>query len=262
MNTPNKNIRRKILKIIHDSNASHIGTSFSSVEILNSIFKSVNIDKIKECSNDRDRIILSKGHGTAALYSVMNHHGLLSDETLHTYFQNNSLLAGHVSHHVPFVEHSTGALGHGLPVGLGVAIGLSSKKILRRVFVVVGDAELQEGSNWEALMLAGHKITKNLIVFVDYNNLSQTDKLEKFCGLEPIKEKFESFNFNVMIVNGHDENEIISAIKKSEYSKKPTVVICNTIKGKGVSFMENDILWHYRSPQGEDFEKALQELKD
>jgi len=262
MKTPNKNIRRKILKIVHDSNASHIGSSFSSVEILNSIFKSVNIDKIKKGSNDRDRVILSKGHGTAALYSVMNHHGLLSDEILHTYFQNNSLLAGHVSHHVPFVEHSTGALGHGLPVGLGMAIGLSSKKILCRVFVIVGDAELQEGSNWEALMLAGHKKMKNLIIFVDYNKLSQTDKLEKYCSLEPIKEKFESFNFNVMEVNGHDENEIISAIKKLEYSKKPIVIICNTIKGKGVSFMEKNILWHYRSPQGEDFEKALQELKD
>jgi len=192
----------------------------------------------------------------------MNHHGLLSDKILHTYFQNDSLLAGHVSHHVPFVEHSTGALGHGLPVSLGIAIGLSSKKILRRVFVIVGDAELQEGSNWEALMLAGNRKIKNLIVFVDYNKLSQTNKLENFCGLEPIKEKFESFNFNVIKVDGHDENEIISGIKKSESSEKPIVIICNTTKGKGVSFMENNVLWHYRSPQGEDFEKALQELKE
>jgi transketolase len=262
MKTPNKNIRRKILKIIHDSNASHIGTSFSSVEILNAVFKSVDIEKIKKGSNDRDRIILSKGHGTAALYSVMNHHELLSDEILDTYFQNNSLLAGHVSHHVPFVEHSTGALGHGLPVGLGISIGLSSKKILRRVFVILGDGELQEGSNWEAIMLAGYKKIKNLIIFVDYNKLSQTGKLDNFCSLEPIKEKFESFNFDVIEVDGHNENEIISAIKKLEYSKKPIVVICNTIKGKGVSFMENNVLWHYRSPQGEDFEKAVQELKD
>ena len=259
---PNKDIRIKILKIIHNSNASHIATSFSSVEILNSIFKSVNLDKIKEGSHDRDRIILSKGHGTAALYCVMNHHKLITDAMLDTYFKNGSLLAGHVSHHVPFVEHSTGALGHGLPVGLGIAIGLSSKKISRKVFVVVGDAELQEGSNWESIMLAGHKKMRNLIILIDYNKLSQTGELNQFCTLEPIKEKFESFNFNVIQLNGHNENEIILAIKKSEYSKKPTVIICDTIKGKGVSFMEKNVLWHYRSPQNEDFEKALQELKN
>ena len=262
MTVPNKNIRRKVLQIINKSNASHIGTSLSCIEILSSIFKTMDLEKIKQSLIDRDRIILSKGHGAAALYTTMHFHGLLSEEMLDTYFQNNSLLAGHVSHHVPFVEHSTGALGHGLPVGLGMAIGMMSKKKSSKVFVVLGDAELQEGSNWEAMMLAGHKKIKNLIVLIDYNKLSQTDNLDQFCSLEPLKEKLESFNFEVKEVDGHSEEEIIPSIKNSEFLEKPLAIICHTIKGKGVSFMEKNVLWHYKTPDDEDFRKALLELDD
>lgn len=262
MNTPNKNIRRTILQIVHNSGAAHIGSALSMVEILNAIFKSADLKKIKNKDNDRDRIILSKGHATSGLYSVMFHHGLLSEQELNTYFKNDSLLAGHASHHVPHVEHSTGGLGHGLPVALGMAIGAKSKKLGLNVFVVVGDGELHEGSNWESIMLAGTLKVGNLIVLVDINGLSQVGEVEKCCSLEPLKLRFESFGFNAFDVDGHDENEIYNIIHKSKTALKPTAILCHTIKGRGISFMENNNLWHYRCPQGDDYEKALLELKE
>lgn len=257
----NIKIRKTILEIVHSGGASHIGSALSLVEILDTVFKNCNISKIKNSDIERDRVILSKGHGTSALYSTMFHHGLISNEELKTYFKNGSVLGGHASHHVPFVEHSTGALGHGLPVGVGMAIGLRSKKFNSKVFVIVGDGELHEGSNWESLMFAGHEKLRNLIVLVDCNNLSQVGKLEDCCSIEPLDAKFRSFNFEVFDVDGHDENKIEDAIKKSEESQLPTAILCRTTKGKGISFMECNNLWHYKSPQGEDFEKALLELK-
>ncbi len=262
MKTPNKNIRRTILQIIHNSGAAHIGSALSMVEILNAIFKSVDIDKIKNSQNDRDRIILSKGHATSGLYATMFHHGLLGEQELSTYFKNDSLLAGHASHHVPHVEHSTGGLGHGLPVALGMAIGARTKKIDSHIFVIVGDGELQEGSNWEAIMLAGTLKVGNLIIFVDMNRLSQVGEVEKSCSLEPLKLRFESFGFDALDVDGHDEDEIYKAIQKSKTSVKPVAILCHTIKGKGISFMENNNLWHYRCPQGNDYDKAVLELRE
>jgi len=258
----NKNIRRTILEMINKSGAAHIGSALSIVEITNVVFKNVNLSKIKSWDFDRDRIIFSKGHGTACLYSIMYHHGLLEKSMIDTYFKNNSLLAGHTSHHVPFVEHSTGGLGHGLPVGTGVAIGMRSKKIDSKVFVILGDGEMQEGANWESIMLAGHLKLRNLIILIDYNEFSQVGKVEDCCSLEPLVQKFESFNFDVCEVDGHDEEKINNAIQKSKNSLKPSAIICRTIKGRGISFMEQNNLWHYRCPKGEDYEKALMELKD
>lgn len=261
MTVPNKEIRRNIVNIVHSSGAAHLGTALSSVEILNVVFKSMDLEKIRSKSAERERIILSKGHGVAALYSVMNHHGLLSDELLASYSKNGSVLSGHANHFVEYVEHSTGALGHGLPVGLGIAIGLKSKGVNPpRVFVVVGDGELQEGSNWEAAMLAGYLKTGRLCVLVDNNGMGQIGKTEDSCSLEPLALKFKSFNFDVFEADGHDEDAILKIIRVTENSAKPVVIICRTVKGKGVSFMENNIAWHYRSPQGEDYDKALQEL--
>ena len=257
---PNADIRKTIVEIVHNSGAAHIGSALSCVEILNAIFKSVNLQKIKDRTIDRNRILLSKGHATAALYTVMYHHGLLSRDEIYSYSKNESLLAGHASHHVPFVEHSTGALGHGLPVALGVAIGLKTRKSDARVFVVVGDGELHEGSNWETFMLAGHLKMTNLCVLVDRNNLQQVGQVEATCSIESLKAKLESFNFNVFENDGHNEQEITEKIKNSQNSPQPVAIICRTTKGKGVSFMENNNLWHYRAPQGEDYEKALREL--
>ncbi len=256
----NNKIRKTILEIIHNGGASHIASGLSLVEILDAVFQNCDIKKIKNKDIDRDRVILSKGHGTSALYSTMFHHGLLSNKDLQTYFTNGSVLGGHASHHVPFVEHSTGALGHGLPVGVGMAIGLRLKNSTSKVYVVVGDGELHEGSNWEAIMFAGHEKLKNLVVLVDCNELSQVGKLEDCCSIEPLESKFRSFNFDVSDVDGHDEVKISQEIKKSNETILPRVILCRTIKGKGISFMERNNLWHYKSPQGEDYEKALLEL--
>lgn len=257
----NNKIRQTILKIINSGGASHIGSALSLVEILDTVFKNCDVSKIKKSEIDRDRIILSKGHGTSALYATMFHHGLMKNEELETYFKNGSVLGGHASHHVPFVEHSTGALGHGLPVGVGMAIGLRAKKLNSKVYVIVGDGELHEGSNWEAIMFAGHEKLRNLIVLVDCNELSQVGKLEDCCSIEPLGDKFRSFNFEVFDVDGHNESEINEAIQKNVQTDLPRVILCRTTKGKGISFMEGNNLWHYKSPQGEDFEKALSELK-
>jgi transketolase len=256
----NLEIRKTILEIVHNGGASHIGSALSLVEILDTVFKNCNIEKIKKSDIGRDRVILSKGHGTSALYSTMFHHGLISNEELKTYFKNGSVLGGHASHHVPFVEHSTGALGHGLPVGVGMAIGLRTKKFDSKVFVILGDGELHEGSNWEAIMFAGHEKLKNLVVLVDCNELSQVGKLEECCSIEPLESKFRSNNFEVFDVDGHDESKIDQAIKKSTETGLPRAILCRTTKGKGISFMECNNLWHYKSPQGEDYEKALLEL--
>jgi len=259
----NSEIRKTALKMVNKGKAAHIGAALSMIEILNAIYKSVDIQKIKNQDEDRDRIILSKGHGTSGLYAVMFHHGLLSKKAIDSYFSNGSIMAGHASHFIENVEHSTGALGHGLSVGLGMAIGTRSKGYKSRVYVVVGDGELHEGSNWEAIMYAGHRRTNNLCLLVDKNERSQMGKTSDACSLDPLIDKLKAFNFeSYEISDGHDESEIMNIIKKTNNSKKPIAIICNTIKGKGISFMEGNNLWHYRSPLGADFDNALSELSD
>lgn len=261
MTKENQSLRLTILKIISEAGAAHIGASFSVVEILNAVFKSVDVKKIRAKDNGRDRVVLSKGHGAAALYAVMAHHGLLSESELSTYCKNGSLLQGHANHHVPFVEHSTGSLGHGVSVALGMAIGLRSRALKGRVFVITGDAELQEGSNWEAFMLAGHLKLKNFCVLVDNNSISQMGEFERWCDVQPIAEKLKSFRFRVIEVDdGNDEQKVIDALKNIDAEEAPLAIICRTTKGKGVSFMERNAVWHYRSPQGADYEKAVAEL--
>lgn len=262
METENKQIRKKILDIIYQSKASHIASSFSVVEILSAVYRSVDIEKIKNKQNNRDRVILSKGHGAAALYVILNYFGLMSEEELKTYYKNNSLLSGHVTHHLPYIEHSTGALGHGLPVAVGIGIGLKSKKINSRVYVIVGDGELHEGSNWEALMLLGRLKLNNFCLLIDYNKLSGIGDTNSCTSSEPLKSKLESFGLDAFEVNGHDEEAIYLTIQKAKKIEKPVVIICHTIKGKGVSFMENNNVWHYRPPNEEEYNKALSELKE
>ncbi len=262
MEVPNKNIRKTLLNMISNSGAGHIGAALSLIEILNTIYKNVDLSKIRNSDLARDRIILSKGHATSGLYAVMYHHGLLEKSLIDTYFKNNSILAGHTSHHVPFVEHSTGGLGHGLSVGVGMAIGMRSKKIDSKVFVILGDGEMQEGSNWEAIMLAGHLQLKNLIILIDINELGQVGKLEDCCSIEPLGKKLESFNFDIQDIDGHDEKKIDRAIKNSLISQKPSAILCRTIKGRGISYMEKNNLWHYKCPKGDEYEIALKELNE
>ena len=253
-------LRKRVLDIIYQSKASHIGSSFSVIEILSAVYRGINVNKIMDKKYGRDRVILSKGHSAAALYAVLNHLGLLSDEELKTYYRNGSLLSGHASHFVPCVEHSTGALGHGLPVAVGIGIGLKSKGLDSRVYVIVGDGELHEGSNWEALLLAGHLKLDNLCVLIDRNGLSGIGDINSSCSFNSLENKLKSFGFKTFEVDGHDEEEIYQTIQEMKESETPGAVICHTIKGKGVSFMENNNVWHYRPPNDEEYEKALIEL--
>ncbi len=260
MTKENQQIRLKIIKAISEAGAAHVATSFSVVEILNAVFKSVDIEKIKHNDLARDRVIMSKGHGAAALYCVMQMRGLLSDDELSTCAKNGSLLQGHASHRVPHVEHSTGSLGHGASVGVGMAIGLRTRTSSGRVFVVTGDAELQEGSNWEAFMLAGQLKLKNFCVLIDNNGISQMGEFKNWCDVAPIGEKMKSFRFSVVEVDGNNEQEVLEAIKQLDRLDGPLAIICHTTKGKGVSFMEGNAVWHYRPPMGEDYKKAVAEL--
>jgi transketolase len=253
-------VRRKMLEVMYRSGASHIGSCLSVIEILTSVYASVDLDKIRAWSEDRDRVVVSKGHCAAALYTVLNYFGLLKDELLETYYREDSLLGGHVTATVPYVEHSTGALGHGLSVAAGIALGLKSKHIGSRVFVIVGDGELHEGSNWEALQAAAHFNLGNLCLLVDYNKLSGVGETNACCNLEPLPTKLEAFGFKTADLDGHSIPGIRQAIRETGSSTKPVALICHTTKGKGVSFMENNNVWHYRPLNREDFEQAVREL--
>lgn len=262
--TPKKSaiiLRKKILEIIYNSQASHIGSSFSVIDILSAVYKSVDIKKIKNKRNDRDRVILSKGHSAAALYVILHHFGLMTDEELKIYYTNGSLLMGHASHSVPYIEHSTGALGHGLSVAVGISVGFKLKKINSRVYVIAGDGEFHEGSNWEALLLAGHLKLDNLCLLIDNNKLGGIGDTNRCCTLKPLKAKLKSFGLIAFEVDGHNEDEIYLAIKRGKKLEKPVAIICNTIKGRGASFMENNNVWHYRPPNKEEYENALIEIE-
>ena len=257
-----KKIRQSILDIVHNSGAAHIGSAFSAVEILSSVYSCVDVDKIRRQAPDRDRVVLSKGHAAAALYAVMHEFGLMDQELLNTFYKNDSLLSGHVSHWVPHVEHSTGALGHGLPVGVGMALGLKSKGFLSsRVFVVLGDGETHEGSNWEALMYAGHHQLDNLCVLVDDNKIGGVGFTDTVCSIQNLENMIASFGFEVYSVDGHDEQGLQTLLQKTATSRSgPVGIVCHTIKGKGVSFMEGDAAWHYRPPNKDARQKAITEL--
>tara|TARA_B110000503_G_scaffold107326_1_gene160366 strand:+ start:1262 stop:2050 length:789 start_codon:yes stop_codon:yes gene_type:complete len=253
-------IRKKIIKIISSSGAAHVASSLSCVEILVAIYDSVNIKKIKKNQPDRDRVLLSKGHATAALYATLSEFNLMSNKILNTYSKDNSILSGHPNHIIKNVEHSTGALGHGLPVAVGMSMGSRSLKIKNKVYVILGDGELHEGSNWEALMLAGHHKLENLRIFIDNNGQSQIGKTDNACSLKSLKAKILSFNFVTEEVDGHNLLNLKKIINKYNDIKKPVAIICNTIKGKGVSFMEKNNLWHYKAPRGEELINSIKEL--
>ena len=252
-----------ILEMIHRSGSSHIGSSLSAVEILTAVYNSVDIEKIRKRTDDRDRVIVSKGHAAAALYAVLCERGLLDKSLLDTYCKNDSLLSGHVSHFVPCVEHSTGALGHGLPVGVGIAIGLKSKRLSSsRVYVIVGDGEMHEGSNWEALMLAAHHGLNNLCVLIDNNSMGGIGRTDECCSLRELKRMLEGFGLVAFGVDGHDVTEIRAILEQTSRNvAQPVALICQTVKGKGISFMEGSNVWHYRPPNAEAYQKALLELQ-
>jgi transketolase len=249
--------------MIYRGQASHLGTSLSMVEILIAAYGASDIDAIHAERPDRDRIFVSKGHGAACTYAVMHHFGLLDAAMIATYHQDGSALAGHVSHAVPHVEHSTGALGHGLPVAVGCAVGLRSRGMNgATVFCVMGDGEIQEGAVWEALMLASHLRLTNLIPIVDNNRISSITKTRDVINMEPLAERLGGFGFAVHQVDGHQVAALGEAIEILRRGERPGVIIADTVKGKGVSFAENDPIWHYRTLNEKTYADAMAGLME
>ena len=256
-----KYIREKALEMCSSGKSSHIGSIFSCADILAVLYSKILTYKSDQPKYYlRDRFLMSKGHAGAGLYATLSKVGFVEEELLKTHYKNGSFLSGHVCHKIfPGVEFSTGSLGHALPVSIGIALGLKLKNIKSKVFCLMSDGELDEGSNWEAFLSAAHNNLNNLVAIIDRNRLQSIEDTETTLMLEPLKEKFLSFNWNVKIINGHDHEEIYNSLKHDD-TKKPTIVIANTVKGKGVSFMENNVLWHYKSPTKDEVIRAKGEL--
>lgn len=260
-------IRRHGIEMTHLSGGSHIGAVLSVADIMAVLYTYVLKYAAKNPGWDgRDRMILSKGHAGAAIYAALAECGFFPVEELKTHYANGSRLSGHVSHHLPGVDLSTGSLGHGLSVGAGMAYALKKDRKQERVFVVLGDGECDEGSVWEAALFANHFRLNNLIAIVDHNHMQSMDFQENTLEMDDFGTKWKAFGWNVVEVDGNSHEELNSAFYKAEeYRKtephKPTVILADTIKGCGVSFMENDILWHYRFPHdGWEYDCAVNEL--
>jgi transketolase len=255
-------VRRHVIEMTHCGNSSHVASALSIIDVVAVLYGKVMRYDVKNPKNlDRDRFILSKGHAGATIYATLAEVGFFPKERLKEHCQNGSYLSGHVSHkEIPGVELSTGALGHGLPVGAGIAYAGKLKQAAYKVYVILSDGECDEGSNWEAILFAAHHKLNNLVVIIDYNKLQSMDTISATLALEPLRDKFTSFNWDVIDVDGHDPEILEKTFSNISINIKPTCIIAHTIKGKGISFMENQVLWHYRSPQGQDYVNALAEL--
>jgi len=244
--------------------SSHIASVLSMADILAVLYGEVLCYKQENPKwPGRDKFILSKGHAGAGVYAVLAESGFFPTEKLKSHYQDGSDLSGHVSHKgIPGVEFSTGSLGHGLPVATGMALAAKINNENNRAFVLLGDGECNEGSNWEAILFAAHHKLDNLVAIIDRNMLQSIYSTEDTLALEPFADKWKAFGWNVIEIDGHNHQEILDACKaESKVEDKPLCVIASTIKGKNVSFMEGNILWHYRSPQGSEYDAALAELE-
>ena len=259
-----RSVRRDILGMVARANASHVGSCFSSVDIIAALYGDVmHYHPENPRLEERDRFVLSKGHAAASVYATLANLGVISRSDLLTYGRDLSPYMTHVSHKISGVEFSSGSLGHGLPFGVGKA--LAAKKLKRdwRTFVLLSDGELDEGSNWEAIMFAAHHRLDQLIAIVDYNKLQGLDSIQQTLGLEPLVDKFIAFGWAVEEVDGHDHSALVRLLSSTPLQPgKPSLVLAHTIKGKGVSFMEGKVEWHYRSPGEAELEAALRELED
>jgi transketolase len=258
-------VRRRDLQMVYDAKLGHIGGDLSATDILVTLYFSVlHIDPCLPNAPDRDRFILSKGHCAGALYTTLAHAGFFPLDQLSTFVQPLSRLNGHPDRNkVPGVETNTGPLGHGLPVGVGSALASRLTSGRWRVFVLTGDGELQEGSNWEAAMSAAHFKLDNLVVIVDRNRLQQGDRTEQTMHLDPLADKWRAFGWSVQEVDGHDHALLLDAFSRVPFEPgKPTCIIANTFKGKGISFMQDQVAWHHRIPTAEEFALALKELEE
>ncbi len=253
--------RVEILKMTHRAGASHVGSALSVVDILAVLYESVaKISPASVNSSDRDCVILSKGHACTALYSVLALKGFFPLNWLERYCADGSELSGHVtSAYTPGVELSTGSLGHGLPYGLGIQMSRKRSGISGRTFVIMSDGECDEGTTWESALIASHHEIDSLVVIIDRNGIQSMGSTEETLALEPFQSKWESFGWEVRTLDGHDHDSIFSALSLPS-TGKPICIIANTVKGKGVDYMENQVLWHYRPPNENDLENALTQI--
>ena len=252
-------IRQHSLKMVHAARASHIGGVLSMADLLAVLYAQIlNVRPEDPLWQDRDRFILSKGHCAAGVYAALALRGFIPLEELQSYGRDGSRLMAHISHKVPGVEFSTGSLGHGLPFGCGRALAAKRQGKDWRVFVMLSDGELNEGSNWEAILFAPHHRLDNLIAIVDYNKIQSFGSVSDVLELDPLAGKFHAFRWAVREVDGHDHHAIGKALGELPWERgKPSCLIAHTIKGKGVPFMENQLLWHYRNPNDDQLANAL-----
>jgi transketolase len=255
-------VRAHVLRMTHTGRSSHVGSALSCADILSVLYARIlRVDPGRPQWEQRDRFVMSKGHAGAALYAVLAECGFFDPALLAGHYANGSVLSGHVSHvGVPGIELSTGSLGHGLPVAAGLA-HRSRRCGNWRTFVLLGDGECDEGSVWEAAMFAGHHRLSGLVAIVDYNKLQSLTTTEQTLALEPFADKWRAFGWAVAEVDGHDHRELTEALAApADGGDRPRCVLAHTVKGKGVSFMENQVLWHYRPPSAAELEAALEEV--
>lgn len=255
-------IRLHVLNMTSRGGSSHIASALSIADILAVLYGSeLRVDPANPRWQQRDRFILSKGHAGAAVYAALAERGFFPVEQLSQHYQNGSVLSGHVSSKgVPGVELSTGSLGHGLGVGAGMAYAAKFAAAEHRVVVLLSDGECDEGSNWEAILFAGHHRLSRLVAVIDYNKIQSLKSTEETLGLEPFVDKWRSFRWRVVEVDGHDHAALSAAFRPVDGDGRPLCVLAHTVKGKGVSFMERSVLWHYRTARGAEFDAALAEL--
>jgi len=254
--------RKRILSCIKHAGAGHTAGSLSCIDILNVLYNRImNVSPENFNDNDRDRYIHSKGHSVEALYVTLSDQGFFPDTDIDTFSQYKSHYVGHPTRKVAGVEQNTGALGHGLSFSVGVALAGKLDGAPYKVYTLMGDGELAEGSNWEALMAGAHYKLDNLVAIIDYNKLQITGPVSDVCSVEPLREKFESFGWHVKEVDGHNLSELEQVFKSVPFEEgRPNMVIAHTKKGRGISFIEGDYTWHHKVPSDEQYEKAMEEL--
>ncbi len=255
-------LRAYAVRMVHRSHASHLGSCLSIADILACLYwNSLRIDPERPDLPERDRFILSKGHAAAIVYAALAERGFFPVKELETYCEFGSRLTGHITRGVPGVELSSGSLGHGLPVGCGIALAAKREELPFRTIVLCSDGELDEGSNWEAILFAPQHNLDNLLLIVDYNKIQSFGRVKDVLDLDPLADKFRAFRWAVREVDGHNMQQLVDTFSEIPFEPgRPSVVIAHTVKGKGVSFMEDDLAWHYKSPTAEQVACALQEL--
>ena len=257
-------LRVRVLEMVNRARSSHVGSSYSMIELLAVLYwRALRVRPAEPAWADRDRFILSKGHACAALYAVLADRGFFPREQLDTFCQNGTQLAGHATTTVPGVDLSTGSLGHGLCVAAGMALAAKRDGRAHRVFALLSDGECDEGSTWEPIFFAPHHHLDNLVAIVDYNKIQSLGTVKEVLDLEPFAEKWRACGWHVREIDGHDLQAVEQALADVPFTVgRPSCIVAHTVKGKGVSFMEDDLLWHYRTPVGDEYDRALAELTE